>query len=430
VKKFIKTTFLLILPALTLFWGCQKENDNTVNAIVNVTLPSDFPATAKFNGSVEIISTTTSKTYTAVAVNGVASFDKVLPDIYNIYVNKTLSLDEFKTIAPALAGSAGIVMNGSSKSFKVIKTSGVENPTATVNLDWCVQSNLLISKLYWNGSKYNKGTNESLCKSMEIFNNTDQTIYLDGLCIGFVHGNTTAANPCALYTTYKDATYCSQIARFDGTNGVTKNIPLEKGKSVVVALIAKNYIVTTDGDTKYTMAQDLSKADFEVYSTATWFVDNPNVTNINPVYSANPASGLASLNPAFVLFYATQADIDSWETGVDESSYTVASQKAWKAKRVPNSIILDAIEAYKKDSNKQKRIPDVINSQGIDGLNNEGTIFDRKILYITDDGRIVLKDTNNSAKDFVEIQSRDRANYSGAHLILKDYTKTEIQPSN
>lgn len=139
--------------------------------------------------------------------------------------------------------------------------------------------------------------------------------------------------------------------------------------------------------------------------------------------------GLATLYPAFVLFYATQADIDSWETGVDESSYTVTSQKAWKAKRVPNSIIIDAVETYKKDSYQQKRIPDLICSQGISGVNNEGSIFDRKILYIDEDGRIVLKDTNNSSSDFIEIASRDRANYSGAHLMLKDYSKPEIQPN-
>jgi hypothetical protein len=428
VKRHFKTTLLLFCATAFLFLSCQKENDNSVNAVVNVELPSDFPATVKYNGTVELKSTTTDKTYKVEAKDGKALFSRILPDIYNVYVNKTVSLDDFKIMAPDLAGSAGIILNGTTKNFQVTK-SGSTEISATVSLDWCVQSELLISKLYWNGSKYNKGTNENMCKSMELFNNTDHTIYLDGLCIALVHGNTTSANPCALYTTYKDATYCSQIARFDGTKGTTTNIPLEKGKSIVVALIAKNYIVTDEGDTKYTMAQNLASADYEIFSTATWFIDNPDVKNLTPVYSANPMGGLATLYPAFVLFYATQADIDSWETGVDESSYTVTSQKAWKAKRVPNSIIIDAVETYKKDSYQQKRIPDLICSQGISGVNNEGSIFDRKILYIDEDGRIVLKDTNNSSSDFIEIASRDRANYSGAHLMLKDYSKPEIQPN-
>lgn len=422
--------YCLIIPMMVLtLVSCEKPVDNTVTVVVNVSMPADFPQTAKYNGNVILSSTTTDKEYTIQAVDGVATIPGVYQDIYDVTVSQTMTYEEFKTVAPELATSSSIILSGNAKAFKVIKDpEATVNPSVSVSLSWCVESSLLISKIFYNGTKKNSGSNNNMPKYVEIYNNTAETIYLDGLCFGLAHGNTTSANPCQLYLDHKDATYAQKIGALPGVHGTDKKIALEGGKSLVLALMAINYYDPAEGTTKQTMAPDLSTADYEIFSTASWFTNNESVPDMTPLHDCLPSAGFGSLNPAVIIFFASQTDVESWEIGVDESSYTVASQKLWQAKRVPNSIILDAVETYKKDASQQKRIPDALDAVGIESANNEGIIFDRAILYITEDGRKVLKDTNNSSKDFVAIASRDRENYDGKHLVPRDYDKPEIQP--
>ncbi len=429
MKNYLKWTLIFFLAA-GFFIGCEKDEDedNTVTVQVNVLLPSDFPSTAIYSGEVTLESTTTNDIHTATAVNSVATFEGVLPGVYDVMVSQVLSAQQIQSLAPGLGVSADVILSGQTTGFQVIKDDETEVVTTEVQLTWMVQSSIVISKFFWNGTKSNNDRNQMLVKSFELYNNTAETVYLDGLCFAMVIGNSTSSNPCALYIEHEDAAYVHQIARFEGTHGETQNIPLEPYSPVVVALMAQNYIVPEEGPDQMTMAQDLTQADYEIFATSAWWVDNPDVPNINPVYSVNPAAGFAGLNMAMVLFYATEEDIDSWETGVDESSL-VGAQRTWQAKRVSNTLILDAIETFRKDANQQKRVPDAVDAQGIEGVTTEGNTFDRKVLYVTEDGHKVLKNTNNSAADFIEIQSRDRENYCGAHLILRDYDKPEIQPS-
>jgi hypothetical protein len=430
MKNYLKWTLILLLAAV-FFAACQKDEDedNTLTVQVNVLLPEDFPPTAIYSGEVKLESITTDAIHTVSAQNSVAIFEGILPGVYKVMVSLVLSKQQIQTMAPELGVSADVILSGQTTGFQVLKDGEIDVVTQEVRLTWMVQSSIIISKLFWNGTKSNTDRNQLLVKSLELYNNTAETVYLDGLCIGQLIGNTTSSNPCALYLEHEDAAYVAQIARFEGTHGVTQNIPLAPYSPLVIALIAQNYIVTEEGPDQMTMAQDLTQADYEIFATSAWWVDNPDVPNINPVYSVNPAAGFAGLNVAMILFFATESDIDSWETGVDESSL-VGAQRTWQAKRVLNTIILDAIETFRKDANQQKRIPDAVDAQGIEGVTQDGNIFDRKVLYITEDGHKVLKNTNNSAADFVEIHSRDRENYCGAHLILRDYDKPEIQPSN
>ena len=291
--------------------------------------------------------------------------------------------------------------------------------------------------MYTNGTKNNAGRSVNYPKYWEIYNNTDNTLYLDGLCIAQAHGNSTSKNPCELYTKYQnEATYASRIARLDGTHGVTQNIPLEAGKSIVIAWNAHNFIVPEDTEgaqDKCTMNVDLSGADYEIESTAYFwnkYGDNTNVPNLKAVYDCMPTAGFLQMGQAVFIFFATEDEIDGWETGTDATSYTIASQQNLPAKRVPNSIVIDAVETVTTGAAQQKRIPDALDAKGIESLWNMGYIFDRKVQYVAADGRKVLLDTNNSSNDFVAVGSSDPENYDGSHLVIKNYDAPEIQPGH
>lgn len=433
MNKTIKLS-ALALAALLSFAACEKSDDNLVSMTVNVVMPADFPATAPaYSGEVTISNTVMGKTYTVEAQNGVAEFDKIYQGVYDILVSGSMTAEEFKTVAPELANGSDILLNGNASGVQAIK--GDEANSAEVQLTWAVKSDLLISRMYTNGTKDNVGKNVNYPKYWEIYNNTSETIYLDGLCIAQAHGNATSKNPCELYTKYrKEATYASRIARFEGTHGVTTNIPLEAGKSVVVAWNAHDFIVpeNTEGATdKCTMNVDLSDADYEIESTAYFwnkYGDNANVPNLKAVYDCMPNVGFLQMTQAVFIFFATEDEIDGWATGTDGTSYTIASQQNWMAKRVPNEIVIDAVETAKTGASQQKRIPDALDANAVESLENMGFIFDRRIQYITADGRKVLLDTNNSANDFVAVGSSDPENYDGSHLVTRNYDAPEIQP--
>lgn len=421
--------------ALLSFAACEKSEDNQVSMTVNVKMPVDFPATSPaYSGDVTITNTTMGKTYTVKAENGVAEFDKVYQGIYDVLVSGSMTADEFMAAAPELANGYDILLNGNASNISVMKEEGKAN-SAEVQLTWSVKSDLLISRMFTEGTKNNAGNNVNYPKYWEIYNNTENTIYLDGLCIAQAHGNSTSNNPCELYTKYQnEATYASRIARLDGTHGVTTNIPLEAGKSVVIAWNAHNFIVpenTEDATDKCTMTVDLSAADYEIESTGYFwntYGDNANVPNLKAVYDCLPSAGFLQMTQAVFIFFATEDEINGWATGTDATSYTSSFQQSMAAKRVPNEIIIDAVETVKTGASQQKRIPDALDAKGVEALANMGYIFDRKIQYITADGRKVLLDTNNSANDFVAVGSSDPENYDGSHLVIKNYDAPEIQP--
>lgn len=434
MRNFFKTGFYALLALVTM--SACSDDDSTDTPLpslkVEFTMPDGF--TSKFSGEVTISCKELGKDYTADAVDGVANFTSVYPGIYNIQAQQKMTKEEAQAAAPSISFNTAIQLNGVTNGVKV---QNATDNIAKVSVNWTGESQLLISKIYGNGTKFNNGRNNNLPKYWEIYNNSSEVLYLDGLCLAQAHGLTTSKNPCKLYQQYQnEATYVSRIATLPGVHGQDKNIALQPGKSLVIAWNASNFITTENtsesATDKCTMNVDLSTADFEIESESfMWkqYGDNPNVPNMTPVYDCLPSAGFMQMNHAMLIFFATPDQIQSWVTDNDDSSYTVSTQKALKAKRVPNDIILDAVETFKASASQQKRIPDALDAKGIEDGNNTGSIFDRKVLYIAEDGRKVLQDTNNSSADFVVVASRNPEQFDGSHLVIRDYDKPEIQPA-
>ena len=427
MKKLFKTGFIALMAALALS-ACSKE-EKLAELNVELSMPAGF--SAQFNGEVVISSKDLGKTYTATAENGVVAFEKIYPGVYELQAHQSMSKQDAQKAAPELGIQNDIIINGVAN--QIVIELDVENQ-AKVNTTWSVESKLVISRIFCNGTKYNGGSRNNGPKFYEIFNNSAEVQYLDGLCLAAVHGMTTGKGKCELYEKYQnEATYVSRIAKLPGNHGTDKKIALEPGKSFVIAWNARNFIVTEEGAEKCTMNVDLSTADYEMFdngNTRLGFVDNVNVPNMIDTYDCAPGGQtFVDMHQAMVIFFATDDEIQTWETGVDETSYFTASQKAMKAKRVANELILDAVETWKNGTKQFKRVPDALDAKGIASDDHIGIVFDRKVQYIAGD-RIVLQDTNNSSNDFVAVGSRNAENFDGSHLVIRDYSKPEIQPAN
>ena len=108
----------------------------------------------------------------------------------------------------------------------------------------------------------------------ELYNNSDQTVFLDGLTFGTAHFNdiSTPSRPCAESARFRkdpDGVWGEFLHRFPGSGG---EYPLAPGAAVVVARDAIDHSVFDP------RLPDLSNADFELLGSGD--VDNPAAPNL------------------------------------------------------------------------------------------------------------------------------------------------------
>jgi len=91
---------------------------------------------------------------------------------------------------------------------------------------------LIIKQVYYTGSQKSDGTTYFSDQFIEIYNNTDRTIYTDGLMIGDVYGVSGQINPNSTPTPFQDSTdfvYLNNIWQIPGT-GTTGSVLLRSFK--------------------------------------------------------------------------------------------------------------------------------------------------------------------------------------------------------
>lgn len=426
MKKAIK--FLVGILTAVAFVSCDLIGDIATSIVtVNVSMPEGFSETALYTGEVVLKDRNSSKTYTTNAVAGVAIFTKVVYGVYDVSASQTLSVEEFKAAAPELAANAGtsININGFVSSVEV----SIFPEPVELKLNWSVPSSLVISKLYNFGTKNLANKVYNIDKYVEIYNNSDEVQYADGLFIANTYGSAVSAISSAYPDVEEaDVVYLERVVKLPGSG---TDYPIEPGKSIVIAQNAKNHI---DHEV-ITNTVDLSGADFECYvegAPASMFpADNQEVPNIIEVYGATSATAkfFAGQGTVLVLFKITDDEFAALDTQVG-AGFEAYPAFAPNCKKLPVDKVIDAVDLYKKgmESRKGKHVPLTVDASYAICL--ERSIAERKISYTTPDGRIVLKDTNNSASDFVLIQpvdNEDGTMATPANLTPRDYTKAEIQ---
>jgi hypothetical protein len=165
-----------------------------------------------------------------------------------------------------------------------------------------------------------------------IANNSDSTIYLDGMLMGQATSQPfeIAGAPCAdRIAFYSDPAglWTSWIYRFPGTG---QDYPIYPGEHKLIATDA------IDHRTIVPYGYDLSHADFEFFSYAD--VDNPSVPNLVSVGLNEPVSGhgLVTFGGSSVFYIALPTDVASLPQGV--LPYTSSTFV-----RIPADRVLDVV---------------------------------------------------------------------------------------
>lgn len=441
-SKTMKKNILLLMTAVAvLAVSCKKTSDQIAKPVA-ITVQVAYSTDQQGLGlslkdvPVTISNNTNGQSYTAnTDATGSAVFSSVVPGNYVVQASQSFTATQYQTLT-GLPSADNVTFNASSNA--TIQA----NQTINLTLVPGKIGNLVFKQLYYAGSNTSTGASFR-DEFVEIYNNSNETIYLDSLYFGSTWSNnkTTASggttfdwsqsigmptnigNPS---TAFIYARYLFMIP------GKGKDHPLEPGKSIVIAQTALNHTQpytdnagNVQGITNGALTVDLSKADFETYiveykrsqaanpATFTpyrWDLDNPAVTNVNvvSVVSGNDWVMDAPGREDFFMF-KTNEKVADWKSYPDPTVTSVTSTTNLYL-QIPVKYVIDAVEilAPVAASRVPKRLP-----VSLDGAGNfaAGGQYSSQALIRktakTINGRIILQDTNNSSNDFDTKQKAD-----------------------
>ena len=378
-----------LLALVTSFSSCSSDNDDTVQALdftVTVKMPEGIKSGVAYSGqTVNLVQGGKTKYTAKTNETGIAAFTGVIPDVYDISTTWEVDGETYTTIAEGDVENAEVVIAGNLLS-QAISTSGANITLSTV---LNVKHNLLISKVFYAGRKDNNNKNYIADQYIEIFNNSDDEVSLDGLYIGILEGESTAAYPAK---DNSDNIYTKQVFRIPGEGNQYK---LAAGATILVVNSAIDHRTTAS------TSNDLSSAAFEAKNTKN--NNNPTTPALTLVYSAY--AGIPSINflaggDFGVVLFNTDEDVVNWE-----NVYAPGKTAGNMFKKIPAKTVIDGVEALKNKTTgvdiNAKRLYNFIDA-GYQFINTAAGYTGEVVRKTAkeENGRVYLTDTNNSTNDF------------------------------
>lgn len=393
----MKKKLLAIIPlAALLVMGSCKTDDDNVASYNTLTVTLSYP-----DGITQADITTSSVTATNVQTGARTQLDEESAGTFTI----KLTGGEYMINASAFTDNK--IMNAS-KQISIYNNMDIE-----IGLKGAILNDGFVFKeVYYNMVKVNNRP-YTQDQFFEIYNNSDQVQYLDNCILARLQGTqgsvsvtqwVTSENGKEIMDIYALESY---VVAFVG-NGT--EYPVNPRESVLIAATAINH----NAETRGVSPVDLTNADYEVnisdYKSDT---DNPAVPDMTIVTNSGSATaaffGLPYTGNALILAQLPAGmTMDSYIN--DRSNYrTIPWQTAntYEFLTVPQEYVLDGINIV--NSNESKRIvrlrPEVDNGIIFMASDYAGKSIRRKVKEITPDGKVVLKDTNNSSEDFLSDQT-------------------------
>jgi len=386
------------------FAACSSEDDNVTTyypLTVNIDMPEGVSASDFTSASVVVTNTQTGREY---------SSDKALPsysfqlDGGTYTVRASMRINDGGTIATYNA----------SRDIAVYDAT-----TANLTLEKALTSGLIFKEVYYNMVKPNGKMPYMRDQFFEIYNNSDEVLYLDNCILGITEG-TQGILPTAWMENgeiMKEYALGYYTVAFVG-NGTT--YPVQPGKSIVIAGQAMNHTAETatmyDASVAGAMKSpvDLSKADYEIclidYKPAV-SIDNPDVPNMTIIHANTTANyfSLPFAGQPIILAKLPEgvSPIDYAKNQANFKERPDGTMAGTKYLMIPQEYVLDGINIVNSnDSKRTIRLRSEVDAGYIFmSADYAGKSIRRKVESITPDGRVIFKDTNNSSVDFLSDQT-------------------------
>ncbi len=310
--------------------------------------------------------------------SGAVYLSAALSDKYFITADRVLSADEmFKA-----TGEATVNYKLTNKEAGVIELDASNKAPVEINMSVSLgDSPLVFSEFYVCGP-----TGSGLYyhdKYVEVYNNSDSVIYLDKILLALVYvrsdiGISYVNDPVYVHT--------KNVWMFPG-NG--KDYPIKPGQYVVCAEDAIDHRFSAPNSV------DLSNADFEFYKDDAPDIDNPKIPNMVKIF---------------------QAAGNDWTPAAEKGAMVLAQYPADSMKVFDDQLLIPIVNViegveYLKDVTKinEKILTPLIDPGATGGIQfYTGKSMER--IIITKNGKLRLKDSNNSTLDF-KINERPTPGY-------------------
>lgn len=379
----------------------EKVQPVEVSFQVNATtqfVPFDGTITPDPNFSTEGLEVTFTNSKTSQIYKGTTDAEGIVtmnvdPGVYNIAAYGIAEFNGSDYLINGALSSISLIKNITREEAKESKDRIVTRPAKV--------GSLMISEIYYCGSKHPDDGTWFRDQTYRIYNNGDEVEYLDGVCLAQIN----TQNPSVTVPTYPEEdglgnfVYAILVWKIPGSG---TEYPLQPGESVVLVQEAADHTVSNRA------SFDNSKATWECWS-GNDSRDNGLVPNIPYIYWLSPNKSQWNCGvqgPAFVLFRAPK------EVTLNEDYYrnggpNVILQTNDKygenfTARIPADWVLDAVEALaNKDQLARKRIPSYMDAGATTtGSTYATTALCRKVASTRADGTPIYQDTNNSTNDF------------------------------
>jgi hypothetical protein len=425
--------FYLILASLA-FASCKKNNTTDIQPVdVNVTVAYSLQTSGyqlPLTGvkvKVTNLDTKIIQEFTA-SDKGMLKATQLTPGLYDIDASIIISAKDYASIT-GNAVAKDVTYNASVKNKPIgvgfSETIDLKLVSGSIG-DW------VIKQISYSGSdRVNGATFRD--QFIEFYNNSDKTLYADSLCFAETVGLITKSSSSTynlLATGQLDwAKSVGMPANIDANNdyiyaraffmipGTGKQYPIRPGESIVVAQTAINHktpFTGADGKTisvlNPALTIDLSTANFEAYyapflsKPLASDIDNPAIPNLKVfAYFGTDMIFDTGGRYSYALIKAgTNQNPEAWPQ-YNYPTKATPSSGANKFYQIPAKYVLDAVEVQPNEVSD--RIPKKYGA-GLDAgfaFSPLGQYTSQSVIRKTEktvNGRVILKDTNNSTEDF------------------------------
>lgn len=375
--------------------GCSESFDETTGMCgvsVIAELPAGVASTGMTNSTVKFRNVSTGRE-TELAYP-LSSDAKVLAGLYDVEFAGEAMLDATRRVEiRGVARSAEIMTDGT-----VVRIATHCNKAT---------DDLVISEIFYTGTQQESGNNYTGDDYIKLYNNTDHVVYADGLTL-FESKFMTTQKQNYRPDIMAEAVTVDALYTIPGTG---REHPVQPGGYVLLADIG------IDHRTINPNSFSLEHADWEWYdvssSPAHMDIDSPQVPNMEKWYCYTQSFFMLH-NRGFKAYGIARIPVNKDEYLRDyryDYEYEQVTQAgtfpmSGSAYRLPNEWVVDVVNCSVGSEWKWNVTAPVLDMgwTSCGQIDADKTRFfhavRRKLLYVNDDGRAVLKDTDNSSEDF------------------------------
>ena len=392
----IKLLYAFIIGAL--LYACSDDDNNTGYSLISemntdsITFVTNVE-NPEYEAIVLVFTNLTTKEQTTVDYGEPFS---LLGGIYDVEVSATGSANG---VACTFYGTATSVVIANSQPSFVVKLYMRDETT----------SDFLIEEIFFTGTLYPSGAQYHGDNYVKLYNNTDHTLYADGIAL--VESKFTSTQKFDYTPDIREDTMTVQALYVVPGSGTEH--PVEPGHSFILCDIGIDHRATNEN------SFDLSSADYEWYDVSTHAsttdIDSEIVPNLDKWYCYTESiwilhnRGFKSY--ALVRMPAGLTKEDYLRDYYYSYSYVISvaagdfpmTQSSYK---IPNAWIVDGVNCSVETDRQWDILPPSIDAGWTHcgySDKDQSRYFKsvrRKMIALDENGNRILQDTNNSTNDF------------------------------